>query len=86
MTAYVMGAGASLDAHYPLGRHLLRVLDTWMCGQRDGSPILRYKEQFDAIKMWFPALDDCEQILRTLDADLSDTSPAPARRACELHS
>jgi hypothetical protein len=78
MTVYVMGAGASLHAKYPLGRDLLRKLAEWLDNGIDQSRVLRptqiakirddYKQPLSQIQEKFPKLDNCEEILRELDS------------------
>jgi hypothetical protein len=77
MTVYVMGAGASLHAKYPLGRDLLRKLAEWLNKGIDQSKTLipteiarireDYEQPLSRIQEKFPTLDNCEEILRKLD-------------------
>ena len=37
MTAYILGAGASAHAGYPLASRLLQALSDWLDGKNDGE-------------------------------------------------
>jgi len=91
MTVYVMGAGASLHAKYPLGRNLLRALADWLdkgihqsnALKQTEIPLIlrRYQEPLSTVRELFGELDDCEEILRELDSRAKQANTAHLRDA-----
>lgn len=67
MIAYVFGAGASVNARYPLASSLLHELSNWLDSQNIHEyHIEKYRNRFVQLRALFPTLDDFEEILRIL--------------------
>jgi len=68
MIAYVLGAGASAHARYPLAPDLLSAVAGWLDGKCPDEPgISDFRTRIQQLRAEFPGVDDFEEVLRNLD-------------------
>src|ERR1019366_834917 len=67
MTAYVLGAGASFSAGYPLASQLLQKMSDWLDGCDDSQPWVGWcRNRIVQVRETFGSLGDFEGILGKL--------------------
>src|SRR6267378_4158089 len=69
MDTYILGAGASVHAGYPLASKLGLKLDEWVQSRPDNDEI---KSSIDQVKHLYGNFDDFEEVLTRVDSDLHD--------------
>ena len=68
MTSYILGAGASAHAGYPLASRLLQAVSDWLDGKDDKEHWVRdFRNRIVQVRETFGALDDFEGILGKLE-------------------
>jgi hypothetical protein len=78
MTAYILGAGASAHAGYPLASTLLQALSGWLDGKGDAEHWIGWcRNRIKQVRETFGSLDDFEGILGKLE-DFGDKRVRPS--------